>query len=147
MNSKEFIDSLYSCTTQKELNALKSKLEVEIDALNSKNTDINGTMKSYILNNYDLVIKRIFVVPNEEFEGGFVQKAMFKQANSLEKHLKVPMGTFFHTWNGLKLQRLENFKETVLEHKDLMKSLGNKQYKEQLEKFKQKEKQIEEMAW
>lgn len=147
MNSEEFNKSLYSCSTQKELDALKKELEVELSNLSNKNTDINGTMKTYILNNYDLVIQRIFVTPNEEFKGGFVQKAMFKQANSLERHLKVPMGTFFHTWNGLKLQRLENFKKTVEEHKDLMKTLGNKQYKEQLEKFKHKEEQIKEMAW
>lgn len=146
MNTTEFIEELYKCSTQKELDALKSKITVELDALNSKNTDINPKMKIYIRNNYDKVINRIFIEPNE-LESGFSQKLMFKRANSLEKHLNVPMGTFFHTWNGLKLERLESFNDQVLEHKKIMKELGNKQYKEQLELFKAKSKQIEKDAW
>lgn len=147
MNTEEFVESLYSCSTQKELDTLKSTVNKELDALNGKNTEITPKMEVYIKNNFDKVIQRIFITPNEEFKGGFVQKAMFKQANSLEKHLKVPMGSFFHTWNGIKKERFERYLEQIDEHKKLMKELGNKQYKEQLELFKAKEAKIEEDAW
>lgn len=146
MNSEQFIDCLYSCTSQKELDALKKAIEVELDALNSKNTTIEPKMEKYIKYNYNKVIDLIFVEPNE-LDGKLAQQLMFKRANSLEKHLNLPMGTFFHTWNGIKLQKHEQYKEQVLEHKELLRELGKKQYQEQIAMFQEKMKKIEEVAW
>lgn len=148
MNSEQFNKELKECSTLKGLGLLKKAIQVDIDDLNNKNTTKEPKMAQYIVNNYDTVIDKIFVEPNEmDINKKLIGKVMLKRANSLEKHLKVKMGSFFSTWNYLKLKRLERFKATIEEHEELMRELGNKQYKEQMKKMEQIEKNIEEMAW
>lgn len=148
MNSEDFEKQLKKCTTLKDLGLLKSSIVVEIESTNTKNTKIEPNMKNYIINNYDIVINRIFVEPNElDLDKKLKGQVMMKRANSLERHLKTNMGSFFSTWNGLKVERLERFKKTVEEREELMRRLGNKEYKKQMAKMKEIEKNIEEMAW
>lgn len=148
MNSEDFEKQLKECTTLKGLGLLKSSIVVEIESTNTKNTKIEPNMKNYIINNYDIVINRIFVEPNElDLDKKLKGQVMMKRANSLERHLKTNMGSFFSTWNGLKVERLERFKKTVEEREELMRRLGKKEYKKQMAKMKEIEKNIEEMAW
>ena len=148
MNSEDFEKQLKECTTLKGLGLLKSAIVVEIESTNTKNTKIEPNMKNYIINNYDIVINRIFVEPNElDLDKKLKGQVMMKRANSLERHLKTNMGSFFSTWNGLKVERLQRFKKTVEEREELLRRLGNKEYKKQMAKMKEIEKNIEEMAW